>query len=37
MNNVCGADLADMKFISKYNKGYRFLLYIIDICSKYSI
>ena len=36
-DNVCGADLADMKLISKYKKGYHFLLCIIDICSKYPI
>ena len=36
-DNVCDAALADMKLISKYNKGYCFLLCIIDICSKYPI
>ena len=30
-----GADLADMKLISKFNKGFRFLLCAIDIYSKY--
>ena len=29
MDNMCGADLADMQFISKYNKC------IIDAFSKY--
>ena len=29
------ADLADIKLTSKYNKGARFLLYVIDIYSKY--
>ena len=32
--NICGADLADMQLISKYNKGVRFLLCVIDIFSK---
>ena len=31
-----GADLADMQLISKFNKGFRFLLCVIDIFSKYS-
>ena len=31
-----GADLADMKFISNFNKGFRFLLCVIDIFSKYA-
>ena len=30
-----GADLADMQLISKFNKGFRFLLCIIDVFSKY--
>ena len=30
------ADLADMQLISKYNKRVRFLLCIIDTCSKYA-
>ena len=29
-----GADLADMRLISKFNKGFRFLQCIIDIFSK---
>ena len=33
---ICGADLADMKLISKFNKGIRFLLCMIDIYSKYA-
>ena len=33
--NICGADLADMQLISKFNKGFRFLLCVIDIFSKY--
>ena len=35
-NNIWGADLADMQLISRYNKGIRFLLYVIDIFSKYA-
>ena len=30
------ADLADMQLISQFNKGFRFLLCIIDIFSKYA-
>ena len=33
-DNIWGADLADMQLISKFNKGYRFLLCVIDIFSK---
>ena len=35
-DNICGADLADMQLISKYNKEVRFLLWVIDIFSKYA-
>ena len=31
-----GADLADMQLISKFNKGFRFSLCVIDIFSKYA-
>ena len=31
-----GADLADMQFISKCNKGVRFLLCVIGLFSKYD-
>ena len=34
--NVWGADLADIQLISRLNKGFRFLLCIIDIFSKYA-
>ena len=34
--NIWGVDLADMQLLSKYNKGIRFLLCIIDIFSKYA-
>ena len=36
MDIVCGADLADMKLISKFNKIFKFLLCVIEICSKYA-
>ena len=35
-DNIWGADLADMQLLSKFNKGFRFLLCIIDIFSKYA-
>ena len=35
IDNIWGADLADMQLSSKLNKGIRFLLFVIDICSKY--
>ena len=35
VDNVWGADLADMKLIGKFNKGFRFLLCVIDTFSKY--
>ena len=31
-----GADLADMRLISKFNKGFKFLLCVNDIFSKYA-
>ena len=31
-----GADLADMQLGGKFNKGFRFLLRVIDIFSKYA-
>ena len=34
-DNIWGADLADIQLISKFNKGFRFLLCVIDIFSKY--
>ena len=36
IDNIWGADLAHKQLISKFNKGLRFLLCIIDICSKYA-
>ena len=33
---IWAADLADTQLISKFNKGFRFLLCVIDIYSKYA-
>ena len=35
-DNIWGVDLADMQLLSKYNKGIRFLLCVIDIFSQYA-
>ena len=35
--NIWGADLADMQLITKFNKGFRFLLSVINIFSKYAL
>ena len=35
-DNIWAADLADMQLLSRYNKGIRFLLCVIDIFSKYA-
>ena len=35
-DNIWGADLGDMQLLSRYNKGIRFLLCVIDIFSKYA-
>ena len=35
-DNIWRADLTDMQLISKFNKGFRFLLYVINIFSKYA-
>ena len=32
---IWSADLAEIQLISKFNKGFRFLLCVIRICSKY--
>ena len=34
-DNIWGADLADMQLTTKFNKGFRFLLCVTDIFSKY--
>ena len=31
-----GAELAHMQLISKFNKGFRFLLCVVEIYSKYA-
>ena len=36
IDNVCGADLADMQLISKFDKGFKLLLCFIDIYSKHT-
>ena len=36
VDNIWGVDLADMQLISKFNKGFRFLLCVIDIYRKYE-
>ena len=35
-DNIWGEDLADMQLLSKFDKGFRFLWCVIDICSKYA-
>ena len=35
-DNIWGVDLADIQLLSTFNKGFRFLLYVIDIFSKYA-
>ena len=35
IDNIWGADLEDMQLINTFNKGFRFLLCVIDIYSKY--
>ena len=34
-DNTWGADLVDMQLITKFKKGFRFLLCVIDIYRKY--
>ena len=36
IDNIWGADLADMQLISKFNKGFRFLLRVIYIFIEYA-
>ena len=36
IDNIWGADLADVQLISKIDKGFRFLLCLIDVHSKYA-
>ena len=35
-DNTWGVELADMWLISKFNKGFRFLLCVVDIFIKYA-
>ena len=35
-DNILGADLANMQLISKFNKGSRFLSFVIGIFRKYA-
>ena len=35
-DNIWGPDSTDMQLISKFNKGFRFLLCVTDIFSKYA-
>ena len=35
-DNIWGVDLADMKLLSKQNKGIKYLLCAIDLYSKYA-
>ena len=35
-DNIWGVDLADMQSLSKYNKGFKYLLCAIDLFSKYA-
>ena len=35
-DNIWGADLVDMQLISNFNKGFMFLLCVMDIFSKYA-
>ena len=35
-DNIWCVDLADRELLSKFNKGFRFLLCVIDIFSKYA-
>ena len=35
-DNIWGTDLDNMQLISKFNKGFRFLLCVVDIFSKYA-
>ena len=35
-DNIWGADLADVQLINNFNKGFKFLLCVIDVFSKYA-
>ena len=36
IDNIWGAVLADRQLISKFNKGFKFLLCVVDVYSKYT-
>ena len=36
IDNISCADIADMQLLSKFDKGIRFLLCVIDVYSKYA-
>ena len=36
IDNICGTDIVDRQFISKFNKRFRFLLCVIDIHIEYG-
>ena len=36
-DNIWGSDLADIQLMSKFDKGIRFVLSLIDIYSKYAL
>ena len=36
LDNIWGAGLVDMHLISKFNKGFTFLICVIDLYSKYA-
>ena len=33
---IWGVDFADMQSLSRYNKGFKYLLHVIDLFSKYA-
>ena len=35
-DNISGVDLADIQSLSRYNKGFKYLLCDIDLFSKYA-
>ena len=37
IDNIWGADLADMQLLSKFNKGICFSMCVIDIYSKFAL
>ena len=36
MNHIWGGDLAGVQLISKFDKGFRISLFVIEIYSKYA-